>query len=167
MRTIEDMIAAEVRYCVSGLVSTLAKAHIAPRDTPYTPKGDAYTAYLLGEQALELAAPVLAYEEAAREAGWSRVAHSGMFNGPLGSEVRLADYDDWEELCGEHDIDPHELEVFEHWAVTEWFADKLEAAGEKVDRDFAGMCVWGRTTTGQAIYADAVIERIYADLMAA
>jgi hypothetical protein len=42
-------------------------------------------------------------------------------------------------------------------------ADKLEAAGEKVDKDFAGLCIWARTTTGQTIYCDGVIERIYAE----
>jgi len=37
---------------------------------------------------------------------------------------------------------------------------------EKVDKDFAGLCIWARTTTGQAIYADGVVERIYAEMMA-
>ena|SRR5690625_1819413 len=39
-------------------------------------------------------------------------------------------------------------EIFEHWAVTEWLAEKLEAKGERVDRDFEGLCIWGRTTSG-------------------
>ena len=56
-----------------------------------------------------------------------------------------------------------ELEVFEHWAVSTWLAEKLEAKGEKVDRDFAGLNVWARTTTGQAIALDSVIEAIVSE----
>lgn len=73
-------------------------------------------------------------------------------------------YSDWRELCNEQDIEPYDREVFEHWAVTDWFADQLIKHGEKVDKDFAGLCVWARTTTGQAIAADYVLERIAADL---
>jgi hypothetical protein len=54
--------------------------------------------------------------------------------------------------------------VFEHWAVSEWLAGKLEEQGERVDRDFAGLCVWARTTSGQSISMDGVIERIAAEM---
>jgi hypothetical protein len=72
----------------------------------------------------------------------------------------------WGDLCKSEGIDPYQREVFEHWLVSDWLADKLEAHGEKVDRDFAGMTVWARTTTGQAIYADYVIEQIATELNA-
>lgn len=32
---------------------------------------------------------------------------------------------------------------------------------EKVDTDFAGLCIWARTTTGQAIWMDPVIRKIF------
>ena len=48
--------------------------------------------------------------------------------------------------------------------MSDWLADKLIAMGEKVDKDFAGICVWARTTTGQAIYCDSVIQDLVADL---
>lgn len=54
--------------------------------------------------------------------------------------------------------------MFEHWIVSDWLADKLAAQGEKVDKDFAGLTIWARTTTGQAVYCDGVIERIAAEV---
>ena len=51
--------------------------------------------------------------------------------------------------------------------MTDWFANKLIEQGEKVDKDFAGMCIWARTTSGQGIASDSVIERIAAEINAA
>ncbi len=59
------------------------------------------------------------------------------------------------------DIDPEYREIFEYWTVTGWFADKLLALGEAVIKDWNGLHIWGRATTGQAIYMDYVIEKIY------
>jgi len=56
------------------------------------------------------------------------------------------------------------IEIYEHWIVTDWFVDKLIEHGESVEKDFFGLSIWGRTTTGQAIYLDSVIEDIYHDL---
>lgn len=55
-------------------------------------------------------------------------------------------------------------EAYEHWIVTNWFADKLEERGEMVLRDFLGLTIWGRTTTGQAIHMDWIIGDIYKSL---
>ena len=63
------------------------------------------------------------------------------------------------------DIQSYTSEVYEHWIVSEWLANRLEEYGEAVDKDVYGMCVWGRTTTGAAIYLDWVIEQIYQDLI--
>ena len=68
----------------------------------------------------------------------------------------------WGELCDEQDIEPYEREIFEHWAVSQSLHDDLAALGERVDNDFAGMCVWGRTTTGQAISMDSIIRQVLA-----
>lgn len=46
------------------------------------------------------------YEAAAREFGWTRNAHNGYFVSPVGSNVRMADYSDWEELCLDNGIEP-------------------------------------------------------------
>lgn len=65
-----------------------------------------------------------------------------------------------EYFCNEHSIDIEFSEIFEHWIITEWLADKLEAKGEKVLRDFFGLTIWGRACTGQAILLDPVISEI-------
>lgn len=46
------------------------------------------------------------YEAAALQAGWTRNEHNGYFVAPIGSDVRMADYGDWEELCIANDIEP-------------------------------------------------------------
>lgn len=156
--TAQDLVNREVLACVSSLVSTLAQSafgHVT----------DGTDLAALTEQAFELASPVLDYEEAARQAGWT----------PNGDRMERAitEEDDatphwatsWQDACELDNLDPYEWEVCEHWIVSDWLADKLIEQGEKVDKDFTGLCVWARTTTGQAISMDAVIERIHAKLL--
>ncbi len=57
-------------------------------------------------------------------------------------------------------------EIFEHYIVTGWLAERLAEKGEAVLMDFYGLTLWGRATTGQAVYMDGVIEEIYADMQA-
>ena len=163
------LVQQEVLVCVSALVSTLA--HGAGGASGY-PDADA-----LHDQAAELAAPVPDYESAAREAGWQDcdgtfrnvTLEEGVDNPGDASPLRASPTDacGWETLCDEFGLDPYDREVFEHWAITDWLADKLQAHGEKVDHDFAGLTVWARTTTGQAIYADDVIEAIAREVLEA
>lgn len=51
-------------------------------------------------------------------------------------------------------------EIYEHWAISSWLADKLREQGHSVVDDVSGLTVWGRPTTGQMIYMDGVIQRI-------
>ena len=51
-------------------------------------------------------------------------------------------------------------EALEHWLVSDWLANRLREEGEMVI-DFMDLTIWGRTTSGQAIYIDSVIEDIY------
>lgn len=167
MRTIDQMVQQEVNCCLSYLVSTLAKAYHAnpPARFANGVSEDGREAQSLFEQAFELACPVADFEEAAIQAGWE----------PFTDKFGVACWRDtkdgqtWassaEDLCAEFDIEPYDREVFEHWAVSQWLADKLREEGEKVDDDFGGLCVWARTTTGQGIASDSVIERIYSKLM--
>ncbi|GEM_PF-5480666 len=153
--TAQDLVRREVSQNVSYLISTIAA-------------GAHQTSGELGslcEQALELATPVLDYEHAAIDAGWSLVSFDDE------TVIRKDDMEysggqahDWQSCCEGEGIEPHEREVFEHWIVSRWFAEKLSEQGEKVDMDFEGLCIWARTTTGQAIYADGVIERITDEL---
>jgi hypothetical protein len=154
--TAENLVSREVHYCVSSLVSTLASNW----DVDHVNED----MNALHEQAQELCYAIEDYEEAAIQEGWTRNTHNGMFVGPVGHETRMADYDGWQELCEDNDIEPYQREVFEHWIVSDWLADKLAEKGEKVDKDFAGLTVWARTTTGQG---NRVIEAIVADLNAA
>lgn len=56
-------------------------------------------------------------------------------------------------------------EIYEWWFVSHWLYERLRKAGEPViDSDYGYL--WGRTCTGQAISLDAVIQRIYTDLLA-
>lgn len=151
-----DLVAREVLCCMSSMVSTLANsANSLPHDVRELNN--------LVDRAFELAAPVLDYEGAAREAGWERNA-DGTYShiGDDGEEpAESAEF-----ACLASHREPRELEVHEHWAVSTWLAEKLQAAGERVDTDFAGLNVWARTTTGQAISIDAVIEQIAREMHA-
>lgn len=163
--TARRIVAQEVRCCLSSPVSTLACNAAIDGAGAHELSG-------LCGQASELAAPVPDYEKAAREAGWDieETTREGSGNWyafrieggikKIGSDQSEEQSAVWRDLCEGEDIEPYYRKVYEHWAVSSWLADKLIAHGEKVDKDFAGMCVWARTTTGQAIYADDVIERI-------
>ena len=71
--------------------------------------------------------------------------------------------DGWKDFCDDNRIDPEITEVFEHWAINDWFGRRLKERGETVV-DFGNLDVWCRTTTGQAISMDYVIGEIYKDL---
>lgn len=159
MTTIEQMVQREVLCCMSSLVATLAQSygHDAKAGN---------TLSELQEQASELAAPVLDYEEAAIQEGKYLLCGDGhkywcLTGTPARADAKCATA---EGFCMAHDIDPYEWEVYEHWAVSQWLAEKLVAHGERVDTDFAGLNIWARTTTGQAISMDGCIERIYAEM---
>lgn len=163
--TPEDLVRREVHYCVSSLVSTLAaQAGMSPNGNSHHVWSRAETALVvLCEQAIELAAPIDDWEEAAIQAGWTWFEEAGAFNHD-NSDPWLIEGGDWRELCETVDIEPYQREVFEHWIVSDWLADKLEAKGEKVDKDFVGLTIWARTTTGQGIASDWVIEQICEEL---
>lgn len=169
MITPDNLVSREVHYCVSYLVSTLAGAD-------YDHGADDLGALM--DQAMELRSPVLDYAEGAEQAGWIRYAAGQEVTPPEGEEpadgwwYNAADpsgdwYDAPEAAASNGEFDPYEWEVFEHWIVSDWLADKLAAKGEKVDKDFAGMVVWARTTSGQGIASDSVIGAICAELNAA
>lgn len=73
------------------------------------------------------------------------------------------DEDAREEFVADHNIEPEQVEVYEHYIVSEWFADKLQGKGEIVN-EFMGMTIWGRACTGQAIFFDGVIKQIASDM---
>lgn len=73
------------------------------------------------------------------------------------------DVQDWRDMVDMY-RDEHPAEIFEWWLVSEWFAEKLEAAGEPVLRNDYGEW-WGRTCTGQAMIQDGTLQRVAAQLL--
>lgn len=158
--TADDLVRREVYYCASTLVSTLSKD---------CPNGDD-----LLTAAVELSTPIDDWESAAEEAGWSNKddaipnlpneEHYWMHKDHWHEAGNPVTYLTAQEACEEQDIEPYQREVFEHWIVSDWLADKLADHGEKVDKDFAGMTIWARTCTGQGIAQDYVIQQIVEEL---
>lgn len=62
-----------------------------------------------------------------------------------------------------NDLDEEPQEVYEWWAVTPWFGEKLKGKGESVIESW-GKTYWGRCTTGQGISLDGVIQNIAMDM---
>jgi hypothetical protein len=160
--TPQELVQREVLACASSLISTLAGGYgcTPARTEPHRIVGE------LCEQALDPAGPIDDWEEAAIQAGWIFDPQSERWteNDSPDREGSAVAYELAETLCTENNLEPYQREVYEHWFVSHWFADLLAEQGEKVDKDFAGLCIWARTTTGQAISGDAVIERIAAKL---
>ena len=70
---------------------------------------------------------------------------------------KVYDEDEYENL------DDLEDEIYEWWAVSCWFADKLKEKGNAIIE--SGCCsYWGRGCTGQAIALDGVIAHIGYDM---
>lgn len=174
-----QLVGREVCYCVSGLISTLARGYDGSRGA----LGE------LCEKAFELSSSIQDFESAAFDEGWRVVEEDGVtyMRHPATEcpdcgevyghgqttcpkcvvackSVNDSEYGSWQECCEGERIEPHEIEVYEHWLVSDWLAAKLAAHGEKVDTDFDGATVWARTTTGQAIYLDGVIREIWGDI---
>lgn len=162
--TADDLAKREVHYCVSQLIANTAALY--GEKTPTLELGD------MAEQAFELCTPIANYDDAAIDEGYRQSTIGFWFNGnKYDSEAEaLGEGDTFEtasEVCDEYGIEPYDREIYEHWIVSDWLADKLEAKGEKVDKDFAGLTIWARTTTGQGIANDWVIEQIARDINAA
>lgn len=135
----------------SQLVSTLAP-HWGAMDLSRDPTGLAD----LFEQAGQLASAVDDYEEAAREAGWEK--SGDVWTHPEREEAETNP----QNACYASGIEPNQREVSEYWIVSAMLADKLIAHGEKVEKDFAGLCIWARCRLG-TLTDDPVIVKIAAE----
>lgn len=145
--TAERIVRSEVIVCLSALVSQCAG------------EGEGE----LGEIASELFYPVQDWEEAAIQEGWHLDGADDTWQRKNTDGSMLREYTA-REACDYDGIEPYEREIFEHWAISDWLGRKLLARGERVEFDFYGLTVWGRTTTGQAIAIDSVIEDIAAEM---
>lgn len=61
--------------------------------------------------------------------------------------------------------EPELVEALEFWIVQPWFGANLKQKGEIVNEDFLGFCIWGRTTSGQAISLDYVVQDILKEIV--
>jgi hypothetical protein len=153
-RAVGDLVGREVYYCVSTLVSELSGSDLSATAWETFPEynDDLFNAYR----------GMPDYEEAARDNGLVQIKDdSGATVWTTTSGCPEQTYDSAMEACDEYGIEPYEREVFEHWLVSDWLAEKLEEKNERVLKDFFGLTVWCRTTSGQSILLDQVICDIY------
>lgn len=108
MRIAEDVVLTEIHYRISMLVGTFVGGEAGSRC------GDRAVRDLF-DQAIELAAPIADYESTAEEAGFTVW---GQYPRKAGACRRL---------CEHNYIEPYGRGVFEHWIVSDWLAEKLEA----------------------------------------
>ena len=164
--SIQDLVQREVIYCVSSLVYTLTQEN-----------------KLDEEQAIELWTGPIDYGAAKYELELERDAvfkHFctedntycfGVRNDdliwridPIHNDEETAIYK-WFEIYRGGSLDEYRSCIFEHWIVSSWLADKFEAKGETVVRDFYGLTIYCRPCTGQALHCDWPIISIYQDLI--
>lgn len=120
----------------------------------------------LDDQDVEYVAPVEEGDEIEGQVGVAEEDHLGTPIGVLQSLASEAAAEQgYEDFCNEFNLEPDRSEVFEHWIVDKWFATKLEEKGQPIARDFLGMTIWGRPTTGQAISMDGVVLEIANDIL--
>lgn len=150
---VERIVKQDVIYCVSSLVYEVSKM-----------SGEAGN-ISLQEQCYNLSESEPDYQEAATDAGWSMNSDGDFVHE---GQADVENYDsDWQSLCEQENINTYDYrsEIYEHWIVSPWLANKLEAYGQVIDHDFMGLTIWGRTTTGQSISMDYVIQQIAKDII--
>ena len=145
----------EVIYCVSHLVSELARMPI-PTESEY------YEEDIIDicqqpdyEAAVEYADDLhVIYSNYLAGYVWVyRVDHS--ISEPFDTELEA-----YQDCVYENDLEYDYIEAYEHWIVSDYLAKKLEERGEMVSYDLFGLTIWGRCTSGQSIMLDDVISRI-------
>jgi len=136
---LRKLVDSEVIYCVSYLISELYK----------------------DEQYMEELFDIMSipdYESAVDYNEDCHVIYSKHLGGYVWVDKTLKDgtvsegFDTELEACKdcayEKDLDCENIEAYEHWIVTSWFADKLKDQGEMVIDDFLGLTIWGRGCSG-------------------
>lgn len=151
--TPEQIVSQDVHYCVSSLISELAKQESYQDDlSPILTADDWETPAREHVEALDS-------EELADAADY--------YSTDPTKEALLAHLEEqnlWQGFCEGEGTDPYTVEAYEHWIVSNWLARELASRGEMITHDFLGLTIWGRATTGQQISADYVIEQIAKDL---
>lgn len=157
-RVLDRLVYREVGHCVSELVFHFSS-------NPNSLAGSEYSQDDLADILVQDD-----YENAVRESPFFvRVDEDGTVvtqSQDLGDDGEKEEEEEcagWEEAADAWDIEPLQNEAYEHWIVSGFLADKLREQGEMVGELF-DLTIWGRTTTGQAISMDGVIQRIAAEM---
>lgn len=169
-RLIREEIAAE--FPLSGLVGVLGDPygtiHQSARVSP------ALNALVnLGSRARNLSAPALDYEAAARLAGWQQGSDRCLYvraktMAERGHSTDVDNFpcvyaDSWQQACDRDKLEPVEVPVSGHWAVSSWLATQLVSRRQRVDTRFAGLNVWARTSPEADLADDPVLRAIAID----
>ena len=173
-RAVSEFVSREVHHCASGIVHTLSNGYGDVMGTSEISN--------LCEQAFELSCPVDDWSEPAHyhvltlsredvtewlgEWGFAVKDNEPIEDLRTAMILQIADNGE-QQYCEDENLDPHQIEIYEHWIVSKYLAEALAQRGEKVDLDFDGLIIWGRPTTGQAISIDHVICKIYDGMMEA
>ena len=145
--TADRIVVQNVRVCVSTLVFDLREDEDS---------FELYEAPIVPDDWIEAAADEgveIIYD--IDEEGWLWEGAGESYNTEAGAAKAC---------CDELGVEPNRREIYEHWVVTDWLASKLEAQDELIVRDWHGLTLWGRATTGQAIVMDYVIQEIAKDI---
>jgi hypothetical protein len=148
-KILAELVRREVIYCISELIGELST------DTKYDD--------ILMDLSMVPDYEAIVENNDELDVYWDDACAGYAFKDKDGDESEC--YDTWieavEAACDDHRIDIDEYrEVFEYWLVSRFLANRLEEHGEPVAQDFLGLTIWGRCTTGQAIYMDHVIGEI-------
>lgn len=173
-RLVDHFVSREIRHCANSIVHTLSNG--------YGDVGVTGELSELCEKAFELSCPVDDWAEPAsdhvqtlsredvtewlKEWGFAVSDNEPIEDLRTAMILQIADNGE-QQYCEDENLDPYQIEIYEHWIVSKHLAEKLAEKGEKVDLDFDGLIIWGRPTTGQAISIDHVICKIYDETMEA
>jgi len=172
------LVSQDVRYCVSALVSALMKGafqdgaimdeEAATALSMRAPNADDYSDAARYD---DEGKGITVWQDAdADGAFWRWTYYPAGADMPDGMESGDAStaLEAWVDAFEAAGMDaPDGSEVFEHWLVTDDLARRLKEQGEAIADDVEGMTIWGRSTTGQAIYSDGVIRDIARTILTA
>lgn len=169
--TARRIVAQEVKYCVSHLISEMMKCAMTTgsliNDDEWhglayrAPDADSYSD--ANDAGLGTVVPISTRNEGKQ---WLAIEIACDSDDVVQQEAFDTELEAWQHLFEETGQDtPEGCEALEHWLVSGWLAAKLRNRGESVvDLESLNLTVWARCTSGQAIYADAVMQDIAADL---
>lgn len=93
------------------------------------------------------------------------LAHAGVdsLEDDVRAQCRRVALEDVFWVMDQYNPEPEYTDALEFWAVTKWFAEKLDEQGEST-ADILGFHIWGRTCSGQSIAMDHVIRKIAGEM---